>query len=125
MLDFPNAAIRRPTGNEIFHVRDIVRISSGQRLIITEVNTSRPANIYVGVLEGGKGRRLKFGHKHRPVKVGEASGSHPALMALQQRTNETDGFDASYKSLVLKLCEAVENGQTDIAKTFAKVLKSL
>lgn len=106
-------------------VNDIVEISGGSRMIVIDIIRTRPSNPYLGVLEGGKGKKYKFGPRHHPRKVGTADKSHPALMALQQRTQEITGVSADYKALVQRLCIAIENGQLETAKTLAGILKTL
>ena len=68
-------------------IHDIVRISSGSRLIITGLNPNRPANKYTGIKENGYGKEYVFGDKHQPVRVGHADSTHPALLALEARKN--------------------------------------
>jgi hypothetical protein len=105
-------------------VNDIVRIGNGSQLIITGISHTRPANPYLGVLVNGQGKQYKFGRKHNPVKVGEATPDHPALQALGQRKADK-AIDPTLRARIETLLYAVDNGDLPTAKQYALLVKQL
>ena len=112
-----------PRMNQSLEINDIVRLSGGQTLIVTEFKPSRPANPYLGVLVGGQGKQYKFGPRHQPVKVGVAGPDHPALQALERR--QPAGVSHEYKAIVGQLCDAVESDDLARAKVIVGIVRSL
>lgn len=112
-------------------LHDIVRISNGDRIIITGFNSTRPRNKYRGVLETGPGKEYIFGDKHKPVVFGHAAADHPALLALARRaqTNAAQvqqaatSLDATLKVLVKKLVRFVLSGDSELARILATTLQ--
>jgi len=136
MFNFPNRAVRGLFGSsavlapqtELLKVMDIVRIGSGQEIIITEVNPHKPKNLYSGVLTKGQGNLTKgqgkqyvFGPKHNPRKIGVAAENHPALRALDGRKAEKGG----HREVVQSLMELVDAGDLTKAKQTVAILRTL
>ena len=103
-------------------VNDIVRLSNGSELIITEVKLSRPANPYLGVLVNGRGTVYKFGPRNKPVVIGIADDNHPALAAMKSKRS---GVDNNFKTVVSKLLDAVDAGDLVTAEILADVVRSM
>lgn len=112
---------------DTFHTGDIVALSDGRgpRLIVTGYHPNRPANCWSGVKEKGQGKEYVFGSKHRPVKVGEADETHPALVAYRNRRQGASDRSEDYQALVRRLVEAVRDDQFGRAKLLAEALHEL
>lgn len=106
-----------------FAKHDIVQLSSGSKMIIVEVCPTRPANPYIGVSPQGNGRRYKFGYKHHPTKIGVASESHPALIALRNR--EGVKLDNTALGTLSTLVRFVEHGNIEGAKILAGDIRKM
>jgi hypothetical protein len=100
-----------------FQRLDIVKLNSGQILVITGVHPNRPANKYSGVLERGQGKEYVFGDKFRPVKIGTADEGHPALLNREPR--KLDRLPPEMRELLAllpALCDAAEASAPAIVK---------
>lgn len=101
----PTVYMRDPRGvmsSVDVNVHDIVRISSGQELIVTGFDSRRPANPLTGVLTTGFGKEYKFGAKHRPVVIGKATPDAPALQMMQAKVvGKSDSSSAREQCLRL------------------------
>lgn len=98
---------------------DIVRLANGDQMIVTDIKPSRPANPFLGILVNGQGAEYKFGPRFRPVVIGKADQSHPALVALRGRK----GVNASSVYVIRDLLNAVEDGNMQQAKILASVIR--
>lgn len=100
---------------------DRVRIRGGSVFIITGYHPNRPKNCYSGVLENGQGKEYVFGHKHDPVKIGEVTEGHPALLNNATRRGATQS--SVDITLVRALIRAVLTDSPTDAKVIAGLLK--
>ena len=115
------------------HLQRLDRVRMGGEfgakvIIVTGYNPNRPLNCYTGVMEKGHGKEYIFGEKHRPVKIGIVSESHPALLAKAGRTAAKNGAappSSDYKRLVGELVRLVEGGDLVNAKVLAAAVKIL
>lgn len=106
--------------NETIKIRDIVQLTGGCQFIVTAIKSNRPANPYTGVKVNGHGTEYKFGPKHRPVIVGHADDSHPALRAKDAKTPTT----VANVGIIEQLLDAVEVSDFGRAKILAGALRT-
>lgn len=105
-----------------FQRLDIVRTLSGTQFIVTGYIPTRPANPYTGVKVNGQGAQYKFGPKHGPMKVGEATETHPALLAHARRTGQPS---PRAKQTLAELLDAVEQGDLQTAQGLVASCRTL
>jgi hypothetical protein len=104
-------------------LHDIVRLSGGSQMVVTDIKPRRPANPFVGVLVNGQGAEYKFGGRHNPVVIGHAEPGHPALEALGARRRSRDP-DLAVGFTIRQLLEAVEAGDMPKAKILTAVIRT-
>ena len=123
-------------------VMDIVRLSNGHEFIVTSISPKRPANPFSGVKVNGQGTEYKFDPKWKPVVIGKADTSHPAILTLQARKHRpfTGFLNNSMPStasgpfpqpsndavaVVCHLLDAVEADDQPKAKILAAALRTM
>jgi hypothetical protein len=109
-------------------IHDIVRLSNGDKMVVTQVKPNRPANPFCGVLVNGLGAEYKFGGKHKPVVVGHADENHPALVANRLRLQVRAGnqpVDDKSRAVISHLLNAVEAGDLAKAQVLATAIRTM
>ena len=100
---------------------DIVRLANRHEFIVTAINNRRPVNPFVGVKVNGGGTEYRFGPKHRPVVIGHADATHPALVARNQKKGNPV---SAVKGIIEQLLTAVEEGDLVKANILAGAIRT-